>query len=74
MEFWQRVETLFQAALEKEPAERAGFLDGSAGLFLAYHIANGSFLKYRLLAKHPRRRDADRAGESIVELGSRVSR
>jgi glycosyltransferase involved in cell wall biosynthesis len=30
---------------------RAGFLDGSAGLFLAYHIARGSFLKYRLLAQ-----------------------
>ncbi len=53
---------------------RAGLLDGSAGLFLAYHIANGSFLKYRLLAKHLRGRDTGRAGESIVELGSRVSR
>jgi len=30
---------------------RGGFLDGSAGLFLAYHSANGSFLKYRLLAQ-----------------------
>ncbi len=28
---------------------RRGFLDGYAGLFLAYHTANASFLKYRLL-------------------------
>jgi len=47
---------------------RAGFLDGSAGLFLAYHIANGSFLKYRLLAKRLREQDAQRAGESGSEL------
>jgi len=31
---------------------RRGFLDGSAGLFLAWHIANSSFMKYHLLAKH----------------------
>jgi len=30
---------------------RRGFLDGRAGLFLAYHIANFSFMKYSLLAE-----------------------
>ena len=34
---------------------RRGFLDGSAGLFLAWHIANASFMKYHLLAKRSRR-------------------
>jgi len=34
---------------------RRGFLDGSAGLFLAWHIANASFMKYHLLAKHRRK-------------------
>jgi glycosyltransferase involved in cell wall biosynthesis len=30
---------------------RRGFLDGATGLFLAYHIANFSFMKYSLLAE-----------------------
>jgi len=30
---------------------RRGFLDGSAGLFLAWHIANASFMKYHLLRR-----------------------
>jgi glycosyltransferase involved in cell wall biosynthesis len=47
---------------------RAGFLDGSAGLFLAYHIANGSFLKYRLLAKRLREQDAKSAEDSEPKL------
>jgi glycosyltransferase involved in cell wall biosynthesis len=47
---------------------RAGFLDGSAGLFLAYHIANGSFLKYRLLAKRLREQDAKPAEDSEPKL------
>jgi hypothetical protein len=34
---------------------RAGFLDGSTGLFLARQIAGGAFLKYRLLAEHSRK-------------------
>jgi glycosyltransferase involved in cell wall biosynthesis len=37
---------------------RGGFLDGSAGFFLARHIAGGSFLKYRLLAERQRLRNA----------------
>lgn len=37
---------------------RGGFLDGTAGFFLARHIAGGSFLKYRLLAERQRRRNA----------------
>jgi len=37
---------------------RKGFLDGAAGLFLARHIAGGSFLKYRLLAERSRERRA----------------
>jgi len=37
---------------------RRGFLDGSAGLFLAYHIANFSFMKYSLLAKRSRQQRA----------------
>jgi glycosyltransferase involved in cell wall biosynthesis len=51
---------------------RAGFLDGSAGLFLAYHIANGSFLKYWLLAKHRRSRQIRRepaADEAAAQDG-----
>lgn len=47
---------------------RAGFLDGSSGLFLAYHIANGSFLKYRLLAKRLREQATGRAGKIAVTL------
>lgn len=35
---------------------RRGFLDGSAGLFLAYHIANASFMKYFLLGRACRER------------------
>ncbi len=34
---------------------RAGFLDGSTGLFLARHIAGGAFLKYRLLAERAKK-------------------
>ncbi len=37
---------------------RAGFLDGATGLFLARHIAGGSFLKYRLLAEKNNRAKA----------------
>lgn len=37
---------------------RRGFLDGSAGLFLAYHIANFSFMKYSLLAKRSKEQKA----------------
>ena len=44
---------------------RAGFLDGTTGLFLAYHIANGSFQKYRLLAK--RCRETNTGQSKIVQ-------
>ncbi|MBL4885250.1 MAG: glycosyltransferase family 2 protein [Planctomycetaceae bacterium] len=37
---------------------RAGFLDGSAGFFLARHIAGGSYLKYKLLAEKTRQSKA----------------
>ena len=33
---------------------RKGFLDGSTGLFLAYHIANFSYMKYAMLAERGR--------------------
>jgi len=34
---------------------RAGFLDGSTGLFLARQMAGGAFLKYRLLAERAKK-------------------
>ncbi|MCA8988888.1 MAG: hypothetical protein KDA78_14665, partial [Planctomycetaceae bacterium] len=37
---------------------RRGFLDGYAGLFLARHIASGSFKKYHLLAQKNRQNRA----------------
>jgi len=44
---------------------RRGFLDGSAGLFLAWHIANASFMKYHLLAR--RRKQCKQRDRSASE-------
>jgi glycosyltransferase involved in cell wall biosynthesis len=38
---------------------RCGFLDGSAGFFLAYHSASASFMKYRLLGQRSRIASSD---------------
>ncbi|NOX54790.1 MAG: glycosyltransferase family 2 protein [Planctomycetes bacterium] len=49
---------------------KAGVLDGSAGLFLAYHIANGAYRKYRLLSQLARKE----SGDNLVERGSAEGR
>jgi hypothetical protein len=49
---------------------RRGFLDGSAGLFLAWHIANASFMKYHLLSKH--RTKTDDPGPAAADPGPRT--
>ena len=46
---------------------RLGFLDGSAGLFLAYHIANASFMKYYLLSRCRRENISEATTETMQD-------
>lgn len=48
---------------------RRGFLDGATGLFLAYHIANFSFMKYSLLAQENRQQQRPAIGHRHAALG-----
>jgi glycosyltransferase involved in cell wall biosynthesis len=48
---------------------RGGLLDGSAGLFLAYHIANASYMKCALLGEH---RKTESSRPKTIGVGHRV--
>jgi serine/threonine protein kinase len=60
-ERWQQVEEIFQAALDREPAERAAFLDGAcagddelkiqAGSLVSAHDAAGDFIEHPAIAQ-----------------------